>query len=197
VIDDTTVSEPGRVCPARYRYAPSAIAKAPERPAETLYVTGGGHDPAMVRSALTASLSESLDAGGGRVAELVLANTGAAHFLPTGTPDRHLTVRFRVLDAGGLVIREKTHTLERTVMWRPFIVDLWDTRLPRGAPRHYRLALPSNARTVEAQVRYYLLAESRRKRIGYAPDEPIFFVVFDKRLDIRSPAEGSIERGTH
>jgi len=156
----------------------------------------GGHDPAMVRSALTASLSESLDAGGGRVAELVLANTGAAHFLPTGTPDRHLTVRFRALDAGGLVIGEKTDTLERTVMWRPFIVDLWDTRLPRGAPRHYRLALPSNARTVEAQVRYHLLAESRRKRIRYAPDEPISFVIFDKRLDIQSPAEGSIERGT-
>lgn len=33
--------EPGRVCPLRYRYGPSAIARAPERPAETLYVIGG------------------------------------------------------------------------------------------------------------------------------------------------------------
>jgi hypothetical protein len=35
------MSEPGRVCPVRYRYAPSVIAKAYERPAETLYVIGG------------------------------------------------------------------------------------------------------------------------------------------------------------
>lgn len=35
------MSEPGRVCPARYRYAPSAIAKAPERRADSLYVIGG------------------------------------------------------------------------------------------------------------------------------------------------------------
>jgi hypothetical protein len=35
------VSTPGRVCPLRYRYGPSAIAGAPERSAETLYVIGG------------------------------------------------------------------------------------------------------------------------------------------------------------
>ncbi len=35
------MSTPGRVCPIRYRYGPSAIARAPERLAETLYVIGG------------------------------------------------------------------------------------------------------------------------------------------------------------
>jgi len=35
------VSTPGRVCPQRYRYGPRAIAGAPERRAETLYVIGG------------------------------------------------------------------------------------------------------------------------------------------------------------
>jgi len=35
------MSEPGRVCPLRYRYGPAAIARAPERSAETLYVIGG------------------------------------------------------------------------------------------------------------------------------------------------------------
>lgn len=147
----------------------------------------GGHDPAMVRSALTASFSESIGARGGRVAELVLENTGAAHFLPTGTPDRHLTVRIRALDAGGRVIGEETGTLERTVMWRPFIVDLRDTRLARGMPRRYALELPSNARTIEAEVRYHLLAESRRKRIGYEPTEPVSYVIFDERRSIGEP----------
>ena len=35
------MSAPGRVCPVRYRYGPAAIAGAPERLAETLYVIGG------------------------------------------------------------------------------------------------------------------------------------------------------------
>ncbi len=35
------MSTPGRICPLRYRYGPGAIAAAPERPAETLYVIGG------------------------------------------------------------------------------------------------------------------------------------------------------------
>lgn len=35
------MSAPGRICPLRYRYGPGAIAGAPERSAETLYVIGG------------------------------------------------------------------------------------------------------------------------------------------------------------
>jgi hypothetical protein len=43
------MSEPGRVCPVRYRYGPGVIANAPDRPAETLYVIGGlyGNLPAL------------------------------------------------------------------------------------------------------------------------------------------------------
>jgi hypothetical protein len=43
------MSVPGRVCPVRYRYGPGAIARAPERLAETLYVIGGlyGNLPAL------------------------------------------------------------------------------------------------------------------------------------------------------
>lgn len=147
----------------------------------------GGHDPTMVRSALTASLSDSVSPDGDRVAELVLANTGAAHFLPTGTPDRHLTVHVRARDAGDRVIRETTYTLERTVMWRPFIVDLWDTRLASGAPRRYVFSLPSNTRSIDAEVRYHLLGEPRRKRIGYKPEVPISYVIFEQRYESAQP----------
>jgi hypothetical protein len=35
------MSAPGRICPIRYRYGPEAVADAPERCAETLYVVGG------------------------------------------------------------------------------------------------------------------------------------------------------------
>ena len=43
------MSGPGRACPLRYRYGPAAIARAPEFPAETLYVIGGlyGNLPAL------------------------------------------------------------------------------------------------------------------------------------------------------
>ena len=43
------MSAPGRVCPLRYRYGPDAVARAPERSAETLYVIGGlyGNLPAL------------------------------------------------------------------------------------------------------------------------------------------------------
>jgi hypothetical protein len=146
---------------------------------------GGGHDPQMVRSALTASFTDSIAPGGGRIAKLTLENTGAAHFLPTGTPDRHLTVRLRALDASGQVLRETTDTLARTILWRPFIVDLWDTRLAWGERRRYALDVPAGAASVDAQVRYHLLGEARRKRIGYEPTEPISHIVFDQRLNIR------------
>lgn len=165
--------------------------RAENAPAVRRHTWRGGHDPETVRSALTASFSDSFATGGGRIAELVLKNTGATHFLPTGTPDRHLTVNLRALDADGRVLRETADTLERTILWRPFIVDLWDTRLARGAPRRFTLELPAGAATIEAQVRYHLLAESRRKRIGYQPAEPISYPVFEERRSIgpqRRPA---------
>lgn len=40
---------PGRICPLRYRYGPAALASAPEKRAETLYIVGGlyGNRPAL------------------------------------------------------------------------------------------------------------------------------------------------------
>lgn len=137
----------------------------------------------MVRSALAAKLVVT-STSRGSVATLELANIGTAHFLPTGTPDRHLTVRLRALDARGDVLAESNEALERLVMWRPFIVDLRDTRLRRGSPRRYELDLPGGTRAVEAVVRYHLLAESRRARIDYRPEEPISYPVFEQRISL-------------
>jgi len=53
------MSEAGRICPLRYRYGPAAIARAPERPAETLYVIGGlyGNLPALAAVFLLSAAS--------------------------------------------------------------------------------------------------------------------------------------------
>ena len=47
----------------------------------------GGHDPQMVKSGLTIKLAEAAPANAGkRNFNLTITNTGAAHYLPTGTP---------------------------------------------------------------------------------------------------------------
>jgi hypothetical protein len=157
----------------------------------------GGHDPAMVKSGLTITLEHApMTAARTRRVTLTIANVGAAHYLPTGTPDRHLTVDLRLLDRDDRVVKAARHTLKRTVMWRPFIVDLWDTRLRPGEERRYGFDYRSEAGrapyAVEAVVRYHLLDERRRKRIGYENTEPIAYEVFRERrpLDTLASREG-------
>jgi hypothetical protein len=154
----------------------------------------GGHDRGMVKQALTADFI-ALDERqrGARAFALTVANSGADHFVPTGTPDRHLTVHLRLLDQQGGMLDEQISTIKRTIMWRPFIVDLWDTRLERGQPRRYELDVPgdSPAAEVEAEIRYHLLAESRRRRIGYENSTPISYTVFRKRISLSLGGEGA------
>jgi hypothetical protein len=147
----------------------------------------GGHDPEMVKSGLQIDFGEvALASPGTRVFALGLTNVGAAHYLPTGIPDRHLTVALRLLDSAGKVLQEQRHRLRRTVIWRPFIIDLWDTRLPRWQSRSYELSVAAHdvqeAAAVEGVVRYHLLDERRRRRIGYENPSPIAYVVFRKKL---------------
>ncbi len=50
------MSTPGRLCPLRYRYGAAALATAPERLADTLYVVGGLYDNPYALDALQAML---------------------------------------------------------------------------------------------------------------------------------------------
>ena len=154
----------------------------------------GGHDPEMVKSGLAIELHEEPTDAGKRKFALTITNVGAAHYLPTGTPDRHLTVNLRLLDGDGDVLDETTHVLKRTIMWRPFIIDLWDTRLPRNQPRTYDIEFSAAGKSapaaVEAVVRYFLVDERRRKRIGYEDKEATFHEVFRQRIPLRSGPAG-------
>jgi len=151
----------------------------------------GGHDPDMVKQGLTIHFKQSPDAGNHTRFVLSLTNSGAAHYIPTGTPDRHLTVKLRAINKEGAVVKEKHYTLKRTVMWRPFIMDLWDTRLPNDEQRNYLLELnnDSNVAYVDAEVRYHLLDEARRRRIGYKNQMPIDYLVFQQRIPVVEPNE--------
>ena len=143
----------------------------------------GGHDPETVAAALRATFEPVAAASGQRRYVLTLTNTGAEHDVPTGVPDRHLSVDLRLLDAAGHVLQSRSHTIERTVMWRPFIVDLWDTRLKPGEPQHYSIAFDTGvpqAASVEAVVRYEMMDASHRAKLNYRG--AVSYVVFQKRI---------------
>lgn len=145
----------------------------------------GGHNPKMVKNALTIKFDEQDSKNSEkRQFTLTIENTGAAHYVPTGTPDRHLTVQLRVLDKENNVLTENMNTIRRNVMWRPFIIDLKDTRLPRGEPRSYNIEISGQQKavSVEAIVRYHLLDEKRRQRIDYQNKTPIAYDVFRQKI---------------
>ncbi len=149
----------------------------------------GGHDPDTVRRALRVRVNlEAVKNTGNRRVSVALTNVGAAHYLPTGTPDRHLTVEMRLTDGTGVPLKEETYTLRRTILWRPFIMDLWDTRLPRHQPRTFVFTSPPDADSqpvnLEVVVRYHLLEQARRRRIGYENREPISYTLYREERQV-------------
>lgn len=150
----------------------------------------GGHDPEMVKKALSIKFTEfdlenkKASSNSKQKYILTIENIGAAHYVPTGTPDRHLMIQLRVLDKNNNVLNENKNIIRRNVMWRPFIIDLTDTRLPHGQPRSYEIEVshPQKAVSIEAVVRYHLLDERRRKRIGYENKTPIAYDVFRQKI---------------
>jgi len=151
---------------------------------ERQHIWRGGHEPDMVKKVLTIEL-ESEEKGKGNIV-LFLTNSGSNHTIPTGTPDRHLTVTFTLIDEDMKTIKKKNHKLKRTIMWRPFIVDLWDTRLKAGKTREFPFAFNKKSKAVflDVEVRYHLLDDKRRRRIGYENKDPINYRVFYKRIDL-------------
>lgn len=155
----------------------------------------GGHDPEMVRQGLDVRFTRQAGPAGKEATFVLrLENVGAGHYLPTGTPDRYLSVALRLLDKNGKVLKEEQGALRRTVMWRPFIVDLRDVRLAPHEPRTFTLVYSATrdlgAEAVEAIVHYHLMDETRRRRIDYRNTEPIEFEIYRKRLPLGG-AEGA------
>jgi len=153
-----------------------------------MHLWRGGHDQETVRRALQVDLDMSEGRKNGRAATITLTNIGADHYLPTGTPDRHLSVTFRLSDRSGNIINEKSYKLKRFIMWRPFIIDLRDSRLAKNTPRKYSFAWKaksiSEGGNLVISIDYHLLDEARRKRIGYLNTEPISYPLFQKKIEL-------------
>ncbi len=158
----------------------------PPRPGRRHFFRGG-HHPSTVAESLRVEYAK-LSEDDAVTYEFTLTNIGAAHYLPTGTPDRHLTLELRLRDRKERILEEKIFTLKRYILWRPFIVDLRDTRLPYNEPRSYRFTFNTNRTnppvSLDVIVRYHLLDEKRRKRIGYRNTEPIAYPIYSTTIPL-------------
>ncbi len=145
----------------------------------------GGHHPEQVMKSLEVKFKKEVIKDNYKFI-FELTNIGASHNLPTGTPDRHLTLELRLLDESGILIKEQIFKMKRYILWRPFIIDLIDTRLPYEQPKTFVFKFKKDINNppseLEVIVRYHLLDEKRRKRIGYENKEPIAYPIYQKRI---------------
>jgi len=148
----------------------------------------GAHDPKAIAGALEVQYKQISGEDGIIGYNFQLINIGAGHYLPTGTPDRHLTLDLKLLDGQDRVIKEDRYTMKRYILWRPFIADLWDTRLAYGKPMTFEFRFGTEAgrlaSVLEAVVKYHLLDEKRREKIGYENTEPISYPIYTKRISV-------------
>lgn len=154
----------------------------------------GGHHPEMVRNALDVRQQRIED--GRHVRHTVtVENVGTPHFLPTGIPDRKLTVEFRLLDAAGEVVKKQTTYLQREVIWKPLILVWNEDRLASEVPRAVTFDFdrdgPDPPVWLDITVRYHSFGERRRRRLGYANADPISYIVYRRRIEAQTGREAS------
>jgi hypothetical protein len=155
----------------------------------------GGHDPDMIRQAMAIDLRAdppSPKAGDQVRVALTLINAGAGHKLPTGDPDRHLTVEFRVEDNHGRVLDRQTDTMGRWILWQPVVLEVFDDRLLPLASREYSFSyrLPAGAPppVLKIRVTYHILTEDQhgwlRNKYGLTGNDPYAFTIYERTLPL-------------
>ncbi|MBF0152184.1 MAG: hypothetical protein HQL64_00350 [Magnetococcales bacterium] len=163
------------------------VNNAPLRQGGRHLFQGGHHPPQVARALKVDHRREEVDGKSQFV--FTLTNVGADHRLPTGKPDRLLTLEFRLLDEHEVVMHEKIHKIQRTILRRPIILELWDNRLSTRVPREFIYELPKNGisprgTALDVTVRYHLLDETRRKHINYENTAPVSYSIFHERFDL-------------
>ncbi len=150
----------------------------------------GGHFPQKVKEALDVEYKREFirDRDTYRF-DFTLTNIGTTHYLPTGTPDRHLTLELKLLDKSNTVVKEKIFIMKRYILWRPFIIDLYDTRLPYKDPKTFTFEFKNDGSNppaiLDVKVRYHLLDEKRRKKINYKNEEPIAYPIYSESIQLQ------------
>ena len=147
----------------------------------------GGHHPETVKGSLKVEYKKKINKENIKYT-FALTNIGAAHYLPTGTPDRHLTLEIKLLDNRGSVIKEKIFKMKRYILWRPFIVDIKDTRLQYGKTEKYdfefKMDSNNSPSVLDVTVIYHRLDEKRRQKIGFKNEEPIAYPIYKESIPL-------------
>ncbi len=158
----------------------------------------GGHDPEQLKRAVTVRLAADPPAMTPDTTvefSLTLTNSGAGHNLPTGDPDRYFTITFEVQNQKGEVLKKKTHTMGRWILWQPVIWEVYDNRLAPLESRDYlfRYRLPSTREQgrklrFRAVIRYHIMTEKAhrvlQKKYGLTADDPYVFTIFEKDVPL-------------
>ncbi len=151
----------------------------------------GGHDPQMVRQALSIRFRAEKPRHGSEPYTLTITNTGAGHYVPTGVPDRFISVDLRLLGSGGHTLKHEHYQLTRSILWRPVVIQFQDTRLRPMIPQHFVIKADLRAHptavAVEAVVRYHLLPLAHRRKDKLPMNVAPSLTVFRKRIMIHAP----------
>ncbi len=155
----------------------------------------GGHDPDMIRRAVAVHVKADRDrpVPGDRIEfVLTLINAGAGHKIPTGDPDRHVTVEFSVEDRQGRVLEHDQSTMGRWILWQPAIIELYDNRLLPLASREYRFGYRVPERNegliLKTRVQYHILTDQQhemlRTKYGLTGNDPYRFVIYERAFPL-------------
>lgn len=168
----------------------------------------GGHDPEMVKQAVdvmvVADPAEPKPGDKVRVT-LTLINAGAGHKIPTGDPDRYLTVEFSVEDRNGKVLEQKSDTMGRWILWQPVIIELHDNRLMPLASRNYTFEyqVPKENAGLKllTKVRYHIQTERQHQMLidkyGLTAKDPYNFIVYERAAPLTGNLAEAFDQTTH
>ena len=158
----------------------------------------GGHFPEMIKRAVTVDLTaNAYSFQPGQVAEftLRLINSGAGHKLPTGDPDRYFTITFEVIDPEGKVLKHDEYTMGRWIIWKPFIIEVYENRLMPLAYRdylfRYRLPKKMEGLKMRTMVKYHIMTDKQYRKLqtdyGLSVEVPYVFTIFKKEVRLGEP----------
>ncbi len=167
----------------------------------------GGHDPEMIRQALAVQLRADppVPEPGDEVRlTLTLINAGAGHKIPTGDPDRHLSVEFETRDSAARVIARQRDTMGRWILWQPVVLEVYDNRLLPLASREYafttRIPADGSRHTVTARIAYHILTEDQHewltREYDLTGDDPYVFTIYERTLSLASGLQTVLEHDT-
>jgi hypothetical protein len=126
--------------------------------------------------------------------------TSPPHKIPTGDPDRHVTVELSVLDRQGRVLDQRISTIGRWILWHPAIVERYDNPLlplaGHECPYTYRMPQQEDHLIVKTRVQYHVLTDGQHEMVrtkdGLTGNDPYRFVISEREFPLSETLAGAL-----